>query len=234
MNGRLYGVGVAAAVLALATAGAARAEMKIGAVDIVQVTNDYQRTKDASERLKVDLETLKAEAERRSATLNDIRIRRDAFAKESKEWRDLDDQLLNEEARVRSWAIVEQTKVERRHRDVLLDMYRQITAVVARLAKDKKLDMVFTKAFLAPPTINVDEAQGLEDLKNRIMGQRILFPTDVADLTKDVTDILNKEYEAARKLPGAVTPGGLSPGSLLPMAPTPAPGPKAGGGIPRG
>jgi hypothetical protein len=63
--------------------------------------------------------------------------------------------------------------------------------------------MVFTKAFLNPPQIAISEAQGLDDLKNRIMNQRVLFPTDIVDLTKDVLQILNAEYQAKKAAGGA-------------------------------
>jgi Skp family chaperone for outer membrane proteins len=198
-----------AIVLAAAMSGTAKADFKAGMVDIVQVTNDYQRTKDASEDLKKEQDDLKAETDRRVTKLTDLKVRRDGFDVASKEWKDLDDQLLNEEAKVRAWAVVEQIKIERRHRDVLLGMYRQITAVVSKMAKDKGLDVVFTKAFLAPPNIDVNKAEGLEDLKNRILGQRILYPASVIDLTTDVTEILNAEYNAARKAAGLPKAGGL-------------------------
>jgi Skp family chaperone for outer membrane proteins len=227
------GAAVLALGLTLATAGAARAEFKAGVVDIVEVTNGYQRTKDASDDLKREMGDLKDETDRRVAKLTDLRVRRDALESGSKDWRDLDDKLLNEEAQVRAWAMVEQVKIERRHRDVLLGMYRQITAVVSKLAKDKALDVVFTKAFLSPPNIDVDKAEGLEDLKNRILGQRILYPANVMDLTTEVTNILNKEYEAARKAAGLAPSKGadIAPkaGDAMPKA---VPAPKAGADLP--
>lgn len=190
---------VLAAVMPMAAAAAAHAELKAGVVDIVEITNNYERTKDAGQDLKVEQDRLKQEAEPRARALQEIQVKRDAFVRGSKEYQDLDDKALKAEVELRNWLGVETMKIERRHRDVLLDMYHQISTVVARLAKEKGLDMVFTKTFLAPPQINVEEAQGLEDLKNRIMQQRILFPTDMADLTQDVLKILNAEYRSGKK-----------------------------------
>jgi Skp family chaperone for outer membrane proteins len=203
----LGGLGMVAAMgLVLAMAGTARAEIKIGVVDIGEVADNYQWSKDAREDLKTEMDALKTESERKIAKLSDLKLKRDGFDKASKEWKDLDDQLLNEEAKVRTWQMLEQYKIDRRNRDVLLDMYRQITLVVERLAKEKKLDLVFSKAFLAPTDITVDDSQSLEDLKRRIQSQRVIYPGPGVDLTKEATDILNKEYKAGKRPAKATTP----------------------------
>ena len=80
--------------------------------------------------------------------------------------------------------------------------FRQIRAVVGRVAKEKALDLVYTRSFLDPPQINVAEATGLDDLKARIVGQRVLYPAEFTDITKDVLKILNDDYAAAKKKAG--------------------------------
>jgi Skp family chaperone for outer membrane proteins len=182
-------------LLAAAPAGAA---IKMGVVDIVEVTNTYERTKDASADLQVEQANLKAAAEPKANALKELQVKRDGFNKGTKEYNDLDEQALKAEVEFRNWLAYEQVKIERRHRDVLLDMYREITKVVGALAKEKGLDLVFTQAFLEPPQIDVERSQGLDDLKNRIMGQRVLFPAEVVDLTADVLKQLNAEYKAKK------------------------------------
>jgi len=200
----------------LAAAGVARADLKIGVVDILQVTNDYDRTKDANEDLKADQEALRAASEPKVNNLKEMQVRRDGFKRGSDEWKKADDELLKADIDVRTWLALEQAKIERRHRDILLDMYHQIDTVVTRLAKQKGLDIVFTKAFLSPPQINLDEAQGLEDLKNRIMNQRVLYPNTAVDLTQEVLQVLNADYQAAKKAAGGTkapkTPAGAPKG----------------------
>jgi Skp family chaperone for outer membrane proteins len=203
---RLVLAAVVAVGLPLVVTGAVSAELKLGLVDIVEVTNNYDRTKDASADLQVEQANLKAAAEPKAKALDDLRLKRDGFNRGTEEYKRLDEQLLKTEVEFRNWLGMEQIKIERRHRDVLLDMYREITKVTSRLAKEKGLDMVFTKAFLSPPQIDVDTAQNLEDLKNRIMGQRVLFPTTVADLTKEVLAALNAEYKSSKKSVGETKP----------------------------
>jgi Skp family chaperone for outer membrane proteins len=192
--------------LPLVLAGTVRAELKLGVVDIVEVTNNYDRTKDASADLQVEQANLKAAAEPKAKALEDMRIKRDGFNRGTEEYKRLDDQLLKTEVEFRNWLGLEQIKIERRHRDVLLDMYNEIVKVATRLGKEKSLDMVFTKAFLSPPQIDVTVATGLDDLKNRIMGQRVLFPSSVADLTQDVLKTLNAEYKSSKKSAGETKP----------------------------
>jgi Skp family chaperone for outer membrane proteins len=184
--------------LPLAVSASAQAAIKAGVVDLVEVTNSYERTKDASADLQVEQANLKAASEPKVKALEDLRLKRDGFNKGTKEWQQLDDQGLKAEVELRNELALEQVKIERRHRDVLLEMYREITTVVDRLAKQKGLDLVFTQAFLAPPQIDVDKSKGLDDLKNRIVGQRILYPADVVDLTQDVLKILNADYKAKK------------------------------------
>lgn len=192
--------------LPLVLTGVVRAELKLGVVDIVEVTNAYDRTKDASADLQVEQANLKAAAEPKAKALEDMRIKRDGFNKGTEEYKRLDDQLLKTEVELRNWLGLEQVKIERRHRDVLLDMYTEIVKVATRMAKEKGLDMVFTKAFLSPPQIDVTTAQGLDDLKKRIMEQRVLYPANVVELTQDVLKALNAEYKSSKKSAGETKP----------------------------
>jgi Skp family chaperone for outer membrane proteins len=192
--------------LPLIATAVVKAELKLGVVDIVEVTNKYDRTKDASADLQVEQANLKAAAEPKGKALQDLSIKRDGFNRGTDEYKKLDDQLLKTEVEYRNWLLLETVKIERRHRDVLLDMYNEIVKVSSRLAKEKGLDMVFTKAFLSPPQIDVTTAQGLDDLKNRIMGQRVLYPSNVTDLTEEVLKILNAQYKSSKKSAGETKP----------------------------
>jgi len=206
---RQIGLGVALVTAAawLVPAGAV-GKIKVGVVDLVEVTNNYERTKDASADLQVEQENLKAETEPKVKEIEELRLKRDGFNKGTEEWEELDDQILKKQLELRNWVALKRFKIERRHRDVLLDMYRHINHIVSRVAKKKGLDLVFTQAFLAPPQIDVEESKSLEDLKKRIIGQRILYPTDATDLTEDVLKILNAEYKAKDKSSGPAEPKG--------------------------
>jgi len=202
MRGR-KGVSVVVAVATiLLGAAVARAQGKAGMVDIVEVMNGYERTKDAGADLQMEQNKLKGDSEAKVKRLDDVRLQRDGFKKGTEEWKKLDDQALQLEMEIRTWVTVEQAKLERKHMDVMLDMFRQIQAVVGRVAKEKALDLVYTRSFLDPPQIDVAEATGLDDLKARIVGQRVLYPVEFTDITKDVLKILNDDYAAAKKKAG--------------------------------
>jgi len=188
-------VGLVALVVLAGVPASARAEFKAGIVDTVQVVNDYNRTKDANDDLKSEMDTLRAVAEPKFKKVQELQVRRDGFNRTSDEWKKANEDLVKAQVDYQAWFLPEQAKIEWKHRDVLLDMYRQIGIEAAKIAKVKGLDIIFTKAFLAPPQIDVNEAQGLDDLKQRIINQRILFPTNIPDLTKEVLDALNAEYK---------------------------------------
>jgi len=189
----------AAMAVTLAASASAHAALKVGVVDIVVVTNGYDRTKDANTDIQVEQANFKVAADPKVKALEDLRLKRDGFNKGTKEWQQLDDQVLTTRAELNTWMQIERIKIERRHQEVLLDMYRQMTGAVERISKQNKIDLVFTKAFLEPPQIDVDKAVGLQDLQKRIVGQRVLFPTAVVDITQDVLKILNDEYKAKKK-----------------------------------
>jgi Skp family chaperone for outer membrane proteins len=189
----------AAMAVALVASAAADAAIKVGVVDLVAVTNGYDRTKDANADIQVEQANFKAAAEPKVKVLEDMRLKRDGFNKGTKEWQQLDDQLLKARAELNTWMQIERIKIERRHQEVLLDMYRQMTDAVGRMVQKNSLDLVFTKAFLEPPQIDVDQAVGLQDLQKRIVGQRVLYPTAVTDITQDVLKILNDAYKAKKK-----------------------------------
>ena len=195
-------VAVLAVVVLAGVSTPAWAEFKAGIVDTVFVVNEYARTKDANDDLKVEMDTLRAAAEPKFKRVQELQIRRDGFNRTSDDWKKANEELVKAQVDYQAWFLPEQAKIEWKHRDVLLDMYRQIGIEAAKIAKTKGLDIVFTKAFLSPPQIDVTEAQGLDDLKQRIINQRILFPTNIQDLTKEVLDGLNAEYKP-KKAPAA-------------------------------
>ena len=193
----------AAMAVALVAPAAADAALKVGVVDLVAVTNGYDRTKDANADIQVEQANFKVAAEPKVKALEDLRLKRDGFNKGTQEWQQLDDQVLKARAELNTWMQIERIKLERRHQEVLLDMYRQMTDAVGRMVKKNSIDLVFTKAFLEPPQIDVDKAVGLQDLQKRIVGQRVLYPTEVTDITQDVLKILNDAYKAKKKAAAA-------------------------------
>ena len=195
---RIGSVGLAVAAAAL-LAAPARAEIKVGQMDIVTLVDNYERTKDAEADAKVEEANMKAAAEPRIKKIEEIRLQRDGFNKDSPEWRGLDDKAFEAEIELRTWLAVEQAKMVRKRRDTLLDIYRDIQKVVSRVAKEKGLDLVFAKAFLTPGQIDVERVQNLADLKQHIVATALLFPGNVTDVTDEALGSLNDAYKASKK-----------------------------------
>jgi Skp family chaperone for outer membrane proteins len=205
-SAKLLVVMAAVGALALLTAVPSLAAVKVGVVDIAEVTNQYERTKDANLNLTAEQEKLKTAAEEKVKALNTLKTKRDSLTRDSAEWKKANEDLMKGMADYQGWLAFEQAKIEVKHRDLLLDMYHQVAAATAAQAKAKSLDLVFTKAFLAPPQIDLDQAVGLEDLKGRILNQRIVWPTmgekgEIIDITADVIKVLNADYAKAKAAP---------------------------------
>ncbi len=203
-SGRLWlaaAVGAAAFVLASPAYG----ELKIGIVDIVQVMDNYERMKDANADIKVEMDNLKGQAEPRMKQVQNLQLQRDGFNRGTEEWKKANEAAVKAEVDWQAWFAFERVKIEARQREVLADMYRQINSVVARVATANKLDIVFSKAFFS---VSLEEGQGLDDMKNRILNQRIMYPPPVFDLTQEVLRVLNAEYKASKKAVGGPGPKG--------------------------
>ena len=208
---RIGSVGLAVALVAL-LAAPTRAEIKVGQVDIVTLVDNYERTKDAEADAKVEEANMKAAAEPKIKKIEEIRLQRDGFNKDSEEWRRLDDKAFEAEVELRTWLAVEQAKMVRKRRDTLLDIYRDIQKVVSRVAKEKGLDLVFAKAFLTPGQIDVERVQNLADLKQHIVATALLYPGNVTDVTDEVLGSLNDAYKASKKPAESGTPKGAPEG----------------------
>jgi len=208
-NAQVLCSAVMAAVLVGLLGAAAQAEVKVGQVDVVAVVDQYERTKDAETDAKLAEADLKATAEPKIQKVEELRLQRDGFNKDSEEWKRLDEKALEAEVELRTWLAVERVRLMRKQRDVLLDIYREIQKAVGRAAKEKGLDLVLAKAFLTPGQIDVSEVQSLQDLKRHIVSTALLYPGEVVDVTQDVLDALNADYKASKKAAsGAVVPEG--------------------------
>lgn len=197
---------VCAAILALGSAATARAELEVGVVDIIQVMNRYARTEDANSELKLDLARLESTTKPKYDKIEELRNQRDGFNKGTEEWERLDEQAMKAEIELRTEMAYEQARIEKRHIETLHDLYRDIKGAVAWVARREKIDLVFTRAWLEPPRIDMEEARGLEDLKGRIVGQRLIYPGEPTDVTKAVIEKLNRDYKSAK--PSGAAPQG--------------------------
>ncbi len=189
---------VCAAILALGSAATARAELQVGVVDIIEVMNRYARTEDANSELKLDLARLESTTKPKYDKIEELRNQRDGFNKGTEEWERLDEQAMKAEIELRTEMAYEQARIEKRHIETLHDLYRDIKGAVAWVARREKIDLVFTRAWLEPPRIDMEEARGLEDLKGRIVGQRLIYPGEPTDVTKAVIEKLNRDYDSAK------------------------------------
>jgi Skp family chaperone for outer membrane proteins len=189
---------VCVAIPALGFAATARAELQVGVVDIIQVMNRYARTEDANSELKLDLARLESTTKPKYDKIEELRNQRDGFNKGTEEWERLDEQAMKAEIELRTEMAYEQARIEKRHIETLHDLYRDIKGAVAWVARREKIDLVFTRAWLEPPRIDMEEARGLEDLKGRIVGQRLIYPGEPTDVTKAVIEKLNRDYDSAK------------------------------------
>jgi Skp family chaperone for outer membrane proteins len=217
---RSYRLGLVALVGAVMLLGAAPAQavINVGVVDIVEVTAKYTRVDVANQDLQADLTDLQKRNEKEANNVAILMKARDYFKTGDPKWKAANEDYMKGVVAYQGWAAVERAKIEVKHRDVLLEIYGDIAAAVVQIASEKKCDIVFTKAFLAPPQIDVQQAQGLEDLKARILNQRVLYPPPAAmsDLTDGVIMALNSKYKPPVGYVPVTTPTAASTGTGTP------------------
>jgi outer membrane protein len=135
-----------AAVL-LGVAMVASAEAKIGVVDTAKVVKEYEKTKDAQQRLEKDLEDKKAELKKMSDELEKEKtdLDRQKGIVSEKKYKTLSEGYENKKDVFQEKYRETQTMLMNKQRTLMEGIVNDIKDIVAEIAKSDKYDMVLDK-----------------------------------------------------------------------------------------
>ncbi len=195
----LIGMVLATAVAAVFTRTAAQAPRRavapvarVAVCDIGAVFNGYERRNDLNRLFEQKRKDAKAEDDKRLDQIKHTQKTLEALRPGSKEH---DAQLrrmekLSIERKV--WRQFQEQQFAREHRLLMEQLYRQVLDAIGAVARQKGYDAVFY-------TDSVEIAsQSTSELLTKIAQRKCLYHNPAIELTKDITDLLNRNYGARR------------------------------------
>lgn len=176
--------------LCLVSGANARAEMKVGTVDLERVLKEYSKTKEAEAKLNEAKNAAKKEDDDRAdaykkaldeinklnAQLDSPVLTAEAKASKAKERDEKIASIKNMEREIIEFRQTREQQLQQQMLRMRESLLKEITGVVLERTKSKNLDLVFDKSGLS---------------LNRI--SPILFSPDGADFTAEVISELNKK-----------------------------------------
>jgi outer membrane protein len=184
-------------IVALVAAGtsAARADLKLGAVDMNQVFTDYYKTKDAQAKYTDAEKSANDDLENRVATLKksmleinqlNADLQKQGLSKDAMDAKRRELQPKIEAARaldreIADFRSAKQKALQDQFLRMRKDIVDDITKTVSELSKERGFDLVVDKSGLSAGAVPV-----------------VLFSNPSFDFTKDVLDLLNKTAPAGK------------------------------------
>jgi Skp family chaperone for outer membrane proteins len=120
-----------------------------------------------------------------------------AFPKGSKEFREATNKIMEKTIQLQAWGELKKAELARRHKEEIKALFDEITAAVAQVAQDKKIDLVIadTSAEM-PPDL---DAVTPEQLHGLIRQKNVLYSNKGVDISDEVIIRLDAAYKANKK-----------------------------------
>lgn len=181
--------GLSAAINHAAGPAGAVAPTAVAVVNLVEVFNQYEKTKVVNQKLADHRNNLGQEAERKQAKIKALRDTRDAFNVDSKEWYTKDEELRKAQFEFGVWESLEKDRVMEAHKRWTKLTYKTITDEIQRVAKTRGYHMVITSEELD------EETDDIKVLLRQIFNRKVVYADGSVDITSEVLRSLNAEFE---------------------------------------
>ncbi|MGB2823193.1 MAG: OmpH family outer membrane protein [Phycisphaerae bacterium] len=180
------------------------AGIKIAVCDFVDVFNNYTRAKEETAKLNERRQQIKAEMDKREKALDALKLERDSYKGGSKKFKEVAGQVVWQTLQNDVWLRYQDALALDDHRELTEEMYQEIKAMIAQVAKQRGVVLVLQRE---PDTL---ETQNTAELLRQIHGRKVLYSADELDITETVLLSLNQAYKAKKPAtrPAAGTTGG--------------------------
>lgn len=173
----------------------ALADTKIAVVNVPEVSEKYERTKDLESHfdnvrktLQQQRDELKQKAERMAKSLNE------EFKPGTDEYRNRRKELAMLEAQLQYFVDSEGKQIEAELAESLRSIFGDIQTVIRAIAEEKGLDIVLVADAMPPGAPDTTQ-----QIRQQIILQKVLYANARVDITADVVARLNEKYRAAKK-----------------------------------
>ncbi len=160
-------------------------------VDVVKIFNDFQQTKDLNDELSKRGDSLKKEIADKRKILENKKTELEAFKMDSPDYNKRFQELMKQDIEFTTWGQYMQAQVEAEHRVWLKRTYQQIIDAAKQIATERGIDIVM---YTDAPAI---EGDTLDAMRDNIRRRKILWANAQLDVTEQVLQRLNRDYEKA-------------------------------------
>lgn len=168
---------------------------RIGVCDIKELLENYQRAKDMMDGLQKRKSTLEQEAEKRKERIDHLDAELGQLKKGGPEYEKQFSELQRQVIDGRVWSEFEKTVLLREHHSLTGLLYDDILKMIAQVAKEQGISVVFYFERKLPETKTSPE------LGQVMEGRKVLY----FDPQLDITEAVLKRLNVANKAAGAAT-----------------------------
>ncbi len=188
------GVGLVSLARSEAQTAAGTAPVKVAVCNLVQVFGEYQRAKDLTKDLDDQRMALEAENKKRTERSAELRTELEGYKVGSPKHDETLQKAQRHEIDRRVWIQMQQEAMLRKHRRLTEEMYKDIRAAVAAVAKDREIEVV-----VQLESGDLAGAQNIQELVSQMDRQKVLYAAPQADITALVLQRLNEGYRLQKK-----------------------------------
>lgn len=174
---------------------AAPAGTRVAVCDFGQVYNNYEKTKILQTRLDRELKAIKDEDERKAKEIEGIKRLLDSgnLKEGTADYDEQFNQFVNKSTAYRAWIEGQKARSQRWHLKMTTDMFIEIKAAIAEVAKERGVDIVLQTHQLNFKSNDVNE------LFQKVALHKVLYnnPSKNVDLTEAVQIRVNDTYRKA-------------------------------------
>lgn len=198
-------VGGAVLLTSSAAQPARPALTRIAVCDFVDIFNNYARAKEETAKLNERRQQIKAEMDKREKAIEALKLERDSYKQGSKKYEEMAGQITWQTLQNEAWLRYQENLTLSDHRNLTREMYKEIKAMIAKVAKQRGVILVLQRE---PETL---ETQNTAELLRQIYGRKVLYSADELDITETVLLSLNQAYKAKKPAAGTKPAVGKEP-----------------------
>jgi Skp family chaperone for outer membrane proteins len=176
----------------------------IAVVNLARLFEHYQMTSDLEQIFDERRQSVAASAQKRREEVDVMRTGLERFKPGSPDFARREEELVRAEIEFQVWLEMQERLLKSQHKQSLQQIYRDTRQAVAKLATERRIDLVLTYDELE------EEAPDSVAFKQQILLKKVIFASGRIDLTETVLAMVNSEYQkrggAAAMQLGSVNP----------------------------
>lgn len=170
---------------------------RLGTCDIVELFTNYQRAKDLTTQLNERRQAITVERDKRTKAINALQAELENYKKSSPKYEQTVDEIQRLGIEAKAYLEYQDALALREHRNLTKEMYAEIKATIAKVAKQRGLNVILQRE---GDTLDTDNPS---EMLRQIYMRKVLFTEDNLDITEPVLTALNLAYRA--KAPAGAT-----------------------------